>query len=241
MGVSTHQLAKKLGEISATKATHTGTLDPLAEGVIVVLSGEDRFLKSKIADNKKTYSAEILLGISTDTDDELGVITAVNKNVTTEDIELFCRELSNSVGEQLQVIHPYSAKRHQGTSYFNLAKAKIETPDYYQAINIEKVQLDESITISAKELLRQQNEKVGKVEGAFRQKEILSSWSDTFLKHSLQSDFTVINCTIVCSKRTYIRSLVKKVSTDTKVPAVLHYLLRTNNGPYSVEDCICLI
>lgn len=55
------------------KTAHTGTLDPMAEGVIIVLLGEERYKKYELAGLKKTYEFEISFGFETDTFDGLGL------------------------------------------------------------------------------------------------------------------------------------------------------------------------
>ena len=60
-GSSSHMLARQVGQQYGEKATHTGTLDPMAEGVLIVLTGQDRFNKSKYTDWQKVYKIEELV------------------------------------------------------------------------------------------------------------------------------------------------------------------------------------
>lgn len=80
LGSSTHVLAQKVGKIYNSKATHTGTLDPMADGVILVLTGKDRFDKQIHTDAQKTYHFSILWGVQTDSLDLLGLIKKVDIN-----------------------------------------------------------------------------------------------------------------------------------------------------------------
>ncbi len=74
IGRSTHLFVKSYGDRIGERITHTGSLDPMAEGVVVVLTGEDRFLKEKYSNSDKEYEFEILIGVSTDSHDLLGLI-----------------------------------------------------------------------------------------------------------------------------------------------------------------------
>jgi tRNA U55 pseudouridine synthase TruB len=61
-----------------TKLTYAGRLDPMAEGLVLVLAGESRFQKDTLLGLAKEYEIEVLFGIATDTLDPLGVITETN-------------------------------------------------------------------------------------------------------------------------------------------------------------------
>ena len=75
VGYSTHKIAKAVSNKYGVKTSHTGTLDPLAQGVIIVLLDDERLKKYEYAHWPKTYEFEIVFGISTDTYDGMGIVT----------------------------------------------------------------------------------------------------------------------------------------------------------------------
>ena len=145
LGASTHLLAKKVGDIHQTKATHTGTLDPMANGVVIVLTAEDRFKKSELSDWKKTYEFEILWGISTDSHDLLGLTTQIDQKQI--DVEKLEETLPKFTGKILQQLPKFSAQRINGESYFDQAKKQTTFTPRSENIQIHSLKLKNSYSI----------------------------------------------------------------------------------------------
>ena len=102
------------------RAGHTGTLDPRASGVLVVLLGPAVRLSEYVSASKKRYHAVIQLGANTDTYDAEGVITdTFDVNVTEEEFET---ALEDFVGEIEQVPPPYSAVKVRGRKAYDMAR-----------------------------------------------------------------------------------------------------------------------
>ncbi len=246
LGVSTHLLAKKAGGLLAEKTTHTGTLDPMAEGVVVVLSGDDRFNKDKYSAWKKEYYFEILFGAATDSYDLLGLTTKDNIWYPTQTgkdlVEKIRPKLANFLGRQSQMIPSFSAKRIYGQSYFDLAKANNKPPSKSQEIEIFELEVLAYQDISAVKLKKGIEEKIGLVKGNFRQAESVTSWEEYFQKlPSSTATLPVLAFRATTSKRTYIRALVRDLSAVLNIPATTHSITRTANGPFEIKDCLCLI
>lgn len=239
VGQHSHQLAKKVGELYKTKATHTGTLDPMAEGVLIVLTSEHRFKKQLYANTDKVYHVEILEGIATDTDDILGKIT--KKSSVASKISAIEKYFSSCIGQHQQVIHPFSAKRVNGQSFFDLAKSGKKTPNDTEDITIHTIKKISTQQYSFQEIQKKIKKKVFGVTGDFRQKEILKKWQLFFQKQPTGQNFVSHTFEINCSKRTYIRSLVKEVAEHIDQPLMISQLIRTRNGQYGIADCVCLV
>lgn len=102
------------------RAGHTGTLDPRASGVLVVLLGPAVRLSEYVSASKKRYQAVIQLGANTDTYDSEGVITdTFDVNVTEDEFE---EALETFVGEIEQVPPPYSAVKVRGRKAYDMAR-----------------------------------------------------------------------------------------------------------------------
>jgi len=185
IGESTHLLAKKIGDKFNSKATHTGTLDPMAEGVVIVLTAEDRFQKANFSDWKKTYQFEIMLGVDTDSLDLLGLSTKIIDEKNVEKIQEnnsdkltknLNKIIPKFIGEQTQLQPFFSAKRVDGKSQFDKAKAgeKIETVK--NKINIYSLEILGNENISLVKLEKEIVEKISLIKGNFRQEKILENW-----------------------------------------------------------------
>jgi tRNA pseudouridine55 synthase len=105
-----------------TRIGHTGTLDPLATGVLVVCVGVATRLAEYIQDMDKTYRAGIQLGAVSDTDDADGVITHYRWESPWPDEGHIRRCIQGFVGEIEQVPPAYSAAKVMGRRAYNLAR-----------------------------------------------------------------------------------------------------------------------
>ncbi len=240
LGQSAHLLAQAAGKRRGEKATHTGTLDPMAEGVLLVLTGEDRFKKGSLSEYAKIYEFAALLGVSTDSNDLLGLVTAVEKGGFSLDEVKLRAAAQTFAGRQQQRLPDFSAKRSGGESYFDLAKAGRKPPAAYEEIEIYSLELAKLKKISAQQLKQALTQKIKLVEGDFRQLEILDRWQQFFLQDAPES-FWLASFTAQVSKRTYIRALVRDLGAKLGIPTTTFSLVRTANGPYTIADCLCLI
>ena len=104
------------------KAGHTGTLDPNATGVLVVLFGRATKLSDKLThDTVKRYEAEMLLGITTDTQDITGeVLSKKDASEVTE--EALMKVMADFSGDLLQKPPMYSAKKKDGKKLYEYAR-----------------------------------------------------------------------------------------------------------------------
>ena len=123
LGVSSNRALQEVRRLfDAKKAGHTGTLDPLATGLLPVCFGEATKVSTYLLDDDKRYQAVIQLGATTDTADSEGEI------LTTAPIPKLTREIIQQcllkfLGEIEQVPPMYSALKHQGKKLYELARA----------------------------------------------------------------------------------------------------------------------
>jgi tRNA pseudouridine55 synthase len=122
-GESSNRSLQKVKRLfQAAKAGHTGSLDPLATGVLPLCFGEATKISQFLLDSDKAYSAEIRLGIKTSTGDSEGEVVAEKdcSHISQADIE---SALDDFRGEIKQVPSMYSALKHQGVPLYKLARA----------------------------------------------------------------------------------------------------------------------
>ena len=122
VGVSSNlalQMARRL--LQARKAGHTGTLDPLASGLLPLTFGEATKFSADLLDADKEYQAQIELGVTTSTGDSEGQVVAQRAvHVTCEQFE---EVLTRFVGKGQQVPPMYSALKRGGRPLYELARA----------------------------------------------------------------------------------------------------------------------
>ncbi len=121
-GWTSHDVVAKVRRLSGQKRVgHAGTLDPLARGVLLVCLGQATRVSEYLMRGRKVYRAAVHLGLSTDTYDAEGQVTAraPEVNVTLPQLE---EALSAFVGRIEQTPPMYSALKHQGTPLYKLAR-----------------------------------------------------------------------------------------------------------------------
>ncbi len=120
-GLTSHDVVTKVKRIlGARKAGHTGTLDPMATGVLPVCLNEATKLAQFLSVDNKTYLATMLLGVRTDTQDIEGQVVEKSDKVVSEDA---VREALGSMLGKIQQVPPaYSALKHQGKPLYKYAR-----------------------------------------------------------------------------------------------------------------------
>jgi tRNA pseudouridine55 synthase len=122
IGLTSHDVVQIIRRgTGIRRAGHTGTLDPRASGVLVVLIGPAVRLSEYVSASDKRYQATIRLGNTTDTYDSEGVITS-ETSATHITEEVFDEMLQTYVGEIEQVPPPYSAVKVKGRKAYEMAR-----------------------------------------------------------------------------------------------------------------------
>jgi tRNA pseudouridine55 synthase len=121
VGLTSHDVVQVIRKgTNIRRAGHTGTLDPRASGVLVILVGPAVRLSEYVSASDKRYQAILRLGTSTDTYDAEGRVTSTNPVDITE--EQFEEALKQFIGEIEQVPPPYSAVKVKGRKAYEMAR-----------------------------------------------------------------------------------------------------------------------
>ena len=139
---------KKIG--SKEKVGHAGTLDPFAEGVLVICFGKDTKNVSEIMAMRKEYLAKIKLGVETDTLDRTGSIYKKSEIPSLNEDKII-KVLNNFIGTIEQTPPAFSALKLNGKCLYEYARSGIRIVKKPRSININSIKLIEynsdSITI----------------------------------------------------------------------------------------------
>lgn len=123
VGMTSHDVVQVIRRgTGIRRAGHTGTLDPRASGVLVVLIGPAVRLSEYVSASDKRYQATIQLGSSTDTYDSEGTITGNTTSVDGITEEQFLEILESFEGDIQQVPPPYSAVKVKGKKAYEMAR-----------------------------------------------------------------------------------------------------------------------
>ena len=125
-GMTSHDVVAVLRRtLHMKRIGHTGTLDPIAEGVLPILIGKATKLSDLLMAEEKRYQAGVKLGVTTDTDDLTGEVVAESKiSVTEEEVR---KVLETFKGKQAQIPPMYSAIKVDGQKLYQLARKGVVT------------------------------------------------------------------------------------------------------------------
>ncbi len=244
--------------------TYAGRLDPAAEGLLLILIGEECKNKEKYLGLDKEYEMEVIFGINTDTHDALGLATT-DKDLQTGklnsvDIQNYLKKINTDkyLGIFMQKYPPYSSKTVNGKQLHTLARTN-DLPDAMpekevEIYSIEKICENENqnksetdpetagyVEISAEKLLGRIKSIVKLVKGDFRQDQILERWQEIFGSSGGKDTiypsgrpFYSIKYKVRCSSGTYMRSLADNMGHDLGVGAFAMSIKRTTLGNYKI-------
>ncbi len=215
------------------KMTYAGRLDPMAEGLLIVLVGDECKKKDDYLGMNKEYEFEVLFGVETDTYDVLGKVMG-NSSYESDNVqESLQGALQKFVGKFSQTYPVYSSKSVDGIPLFELARSgkleDVELPT--KDVEIFELEMLEVRIISKKDLHEEILQRIALVKGDFRQDEIIQSWN-TYFQTSSQDTLVLAKLNAKCSSGTYIRSLAFKLGKELKIPALAFSIKRTAIGDF---------
>ena len=142
LGISSNDaLQKAKWLLRAEKAGHTGTLDPLATGVLPLCFGAATKFSQLQLDAQKTYEATLLLGTRTSTGDAEGEVIAERAVPTTIDAALLADIARRFSGQVQQVPPMHSALKRDGKALYEYARAGIELDREARAVEIYELNM----------------------------------------------------------------------------------------------------
>lgn len=171
-GITSREVVNKVCKLLNTKKVgHTGTLDPIATGVLVLCVGKATKLVETLTSNDKEYVATVKLGILTDTLDTDGTI--IEKKCVNLDKDKLVNVLNSFIGTYNQEVPIYSAVKVNGKKLYEYARAKKEVTLPKRMVEIKRIKLIEfgndyykfKVTVSKgtyiRSLIKDINDKLG--------------------------------------------------------------------------------
>ena len=138
---SNHAIQKIKKQFNIRKVGHTGTLDPLATGLLPVCMGQATRISRFLINSDKTYRTLIMLGTSTSTGDKEGEIIETCSSDVSTNIAYIDKVLKSFIGEQKQIPPMYSALKHNGERLYKLAQKGLNVSRKARSINIYSIDL----------------------------------------------------------------------------------------------------
>ncbi|MCC2630248.1 MAG: ine55 [Candidatus Paceibacter sp.] len=230
------RLRKARPELEKETLSYAGRLDPMAEGVLLVLVGEENKNRENYLNLDKEYEATAVFGIETDSYDLLGKISAFSEEYNKIPDQDINNTLKKFVGTFQQPYPPFSSKPVKGKPLFQWAREgklnEIEIP--VRNVEIFSLELLKTYEISADTLLDTVQHRVTMVSGDFRQPQIIDSWQEKLLKSD--RSFQAVTFRVKSSTGMYVRGLIHELGKNLKIGAVTVELKRTKLGHFQIEN-----
>jgi tRNA pseudouridine55 synthase len=209
--------------LKSVPLSYAGRLDPLAEGVLLVLCGEANKARNEYLGMDKEYECEILFGIKTDSGDLLGLISEIKEGEVNEVI--IKESLSTLLGKQSFPYPVFSSKTVNGKPLFSWFKEgkihEIEIPK--TDVEIRNIEMTSLTSVNASDVLQKITKAVELIKGDFRQSEILEKYT----KCLSTQRFTVAKIRVTCTSGTYMRTLAEMIGEKCGMPALAYSIKRT--------------
>lgn len=223
-------------------ASYAGRLDPMAEGTLLVLLGEECKKQAKYRGLDKEYVVEIVLDLHTDTGDVLGMPSYTGIETAPSDDAIYS-VVRNECGTHEVPYPAFSSKTVNGKPLFLYALEgtldSIEIPTHGETIH--RISLEKSVFIPKEDIATRIRETLAmaprtlepsKELGAdFRQDEIRAHWDGVFSAMP-ERVFQVYTLRVVCGSGTYMRSLAERMGTALGTEALALSIRRTRIGTY---------
>lgn len=210
-GLTSHDVVNRVRRILKTKRVgHTGTLDPFATGVLVVLVGKATRLAQFLDKDEKAYKAVIQFGFETDTGDATGQVQNAKCKMQNEEIANVLEKTNWELvfdkfrGEIEQTPPMYSAKKVGGKKLYEHARKGVEIERKAVKVKISELEITSALSENLE----------------------LETWN--------------LELKVTCSAGTYIRTLAEDVGRAVGVGAHLTELRRTKAGRFDLSQSLTL-
>lgn len=241
---SLNRLRQEQPEYKEAKLSYAGRLDPMAEGLMLVLVGEENNQREEFLNLDKKYEFRLLFGVKTDSFDLLGQPETEGEWPKTEDNQEFLEEIKQTCrrleGKQEMAYPPYSSQTIELSGrkipLWQVARAgrldEIDLP----AQEVEIYSLD-CVGISLLEknyIIYYIIKYISKLAGDFRQEEIIHSWQNVL--ENAPENLVVADFKLSSSSGTYVRQLSQELGQLLSKRVCVFSIKRTQVGKYRLSQ-----
>ncbi|MBU1104318.1 hypothetical protein KJ664_00250 [Patescibacteria group bacterium] len=241
VGVTSFEIIRQVKKrYPGQKVGYVGTLDPMADGVLLVLTGDDTKKCQELVDLPKEYEFTVVFGIATDSGDILGLV----KPEIPSTIEITAKSLKATtakfVGKYRQTVPAFSSVKYKGKELYKLAHRNLAPAGLpVKEVAIYKIELLKFKTLPYSELEKEIFErlkKLGTNVKQFRGEQVITAWQDYFKGYKGDRgdrDAKIATIRATVSRGTYIRSLAEDIGKKLGTSAMCLSITRTKVGDWS--------
>jgi len=222
-GITMNQFVERIKEMNkGSKIAYMGRLDPMARGMVQILFDDECYKMEQYIDMKKIYQVRVVVGLSSDSDDTLGIIQ--NKNFNTFDMSLLNMKFTQKDVKYNQAYHFYSTKQ------INKRKRNDMTHSYHDVTLYKSHILEQSI-MPLDSWVQKIVENIKTIDQTknFRQDEIILQW-EQLASNAKDSSHTIqyIDVELNVSSGFFVRQFIKDIMEETKIPLLCYDIHRVN-------------
>lgn len=227
-------------EYSDIPAAYAGRLDPMASGKLLILLGDECKQQKRYFGLDKEYEIEVMLDVSTDTGDALGIPSYADRISTPSSKELL-PVLRRLTGTHLVPYPAFSSKPVKGKPLFmHTLEGTLESVDIPEhEETVYGIELLSSALVSTHDLRKRidaalavvpRSEETSKGIGAdFRQDRIRAEWS-SLLEDMPERNFCILSLRVTCASGTYMRTLAERLASELGTQGFALSIARTRIG-----------
>jgi len=205
---------------NCSKCCYCGRLDPMARGLLLLLVDEECKDMPKYLNSNKEYKFEIIFGLSTDTDDALGIIDNI-QIIDINDINYYINKIKEyiCIGKFEQKFHNFSSKKVNGKSLWAQHNINI---NINHLVEIFDISYDNIKIYNYNDWINNIITNINSLEGNFRQDNIINQY-----KNIKFTNLYSLPITINVSSGFYIRQLVNDIKNYLNIPLLTFDINRT--------------
>lgn len=230
-------------QFSSVPATYAGRLDPMAEGKLLVLLGDECRKQNEYTKLDKEYEIEVVLDLSTDTGDALGM-SSYKAQETHPSTEALASAVSSVLGTHAVPFPVFSSRTVNGKPLFMYALEgaldTIQVPEHDETVYAIKLLSVEEVPsplllnriLEVLQVVPRSDEPSKALGADFRQDIIRSGWRALFGSMP-ERTFTVLKLRVACSSGTYMRTLASRIATKLGTTGFALTINRTKIGRHT--------
>ena len=226
-------------EFPDKKICYTARLDPMARGLIPILFGEDCKLMNLYTCLSKTYEVKVIIGLATDTDDALGLITQNTLNTSNQNIS-FNQTTSSNQTTSHYILSNYKSifeieneltlnqKYHYYSTKALLSRSKNNFDTHYHSVKLYHSSVIDSGELDFNIWKNECINTIDKVDKTkdYRQNEIIKQWND--LSNEIKAPLHYITLQLYVSSGFFIRQYIRDISEKIGIPLMCYDINRVN-------------
>ena len=224
IGETPLQCLERNFDLSKNKYTYAGRLDPMAEGLLLVLEGEECKSAKDYWHLPKKYIYSFIVGIETDSYDFLGLVKECKIEKNSINFESVIQKIKSNVELKYPI---YSSKTIDGKPLFQYQKENIEVQRVEYVGEIIEHKFLGCEFVKLKDLIDEKIIAIENIDGDFRQKEIINCWEKI---KEIGGDVQVCSAEVLVKGGVYVRSIAEKISDEVGVQVMCSGIKRIQIG-----------